>query len=136
VSLKAAQQGLAGLIGAALVSGCTSPGYFTTDELITVTETSTTWLPTATTITSVTNPVTTMLGDGVYRVGKDVAAGRYATDGAPVQGVTCLWSLLPSEDAPVGKALSGGFAQGPGQLTVSLGDIIATRGGCNWMLTQ
>lgn len=101
-----------------------------------MTETSTQLVPTATTITSVTNPVTTMLGDDVYEVGEDVAAGRYATEGAPLPGATCLWSVLPYEDAPVEKALSGGFAQGPGQLTVSLGDIIRTRGGCKWTLTQ
>jgi hypothetical protein len=133
VDVKRAGHCLVGLVGTAVLSGC-SPDLFETAELITVTETSTQLVPTSTVITSVTNPVSAMLGDGVFEVGEDVAAGRYATIGAPQSGGICVWSLLPYEDAPVEKAVSGGFTEGPGQLTVSLGDIIQTRGGCDWRL--
>lgn len=134
MGIKGAQQSLVGLVGAAVLGGCSSPGFFRTDELITVTETSTRLVPTETVITSMTNPVTKLLGDDVYEVGKDVAAGRYATDGNPVPGASCRWDVLPYQDAPVEKALSGGFTVGPGQFTVVLGDIVRTRGGCEWTL--
>ena len=127
---------LAGLVGTAVLSGCSSPDLFETAELITVTETSTRLVPTSTVITSVVNPMTMILGDGVYEVGEDVAAGRYTTSGPRVPGGICVWSWLPYEDAPVEKAISGGFTEGPGQLTVSLGDILQTRGGCDWRLTS
>lgn len=134
--MTGAQRGVAGFLGAAMLTGCSSPGFFRDDELITVTETSTKLVPTATTITSTTNPVTAMPGDAVYEVGKVVAAGRYATTGSPTPGAACRWTLLPYKDAPFEKALSGGFTIGPGELTVVLGDIIRTEGGCIWTLTQ
>lgn len=104
--------------------------------MLTVTETATKLVPTATTITSTTNPVTVLAGDGVYEVGKVVAAGRYATTGAPTPGASCRWSLLPDKGAPFEHALSGGFTNGPGDFTVFLGDIIRTEGGCVWTLSQ
>lgn len=118
------------MVGTAVLSGCSSPDVFETAELITVTETLTRSEPTS----NVVKPVATMLGDGVYKVGEEVAAGWYVTTGAPVPGTACRWYLLPYEDAPLEQALSGGFTDGPGHLTVSVGDIIKTRGGCDWQL--
>ena len=123
-----------GLVSTAMLSGCSSSDIFETAELITVTETTIRLVPTSTAITSMVNPVPMMLGDDVYEVGNDVVAGRYTTTGPSASGGSCAWSLLPSKDASVETAISGGFTQGPGQLILSLGDIIQTHGGCEWRL--
>ncbi|MDF2824876.1 MAG: hypothetical protein K0R68_2284 [Mycobacterium sp.] len=132
---KAAQQGFAGVVGVAVLTGCSSPGFFRTDELLTVTETSTKLVPTATTITSAANPVTRIGGEGTFGVGDDVAAGRYTTDGPRSPGGICLWRVLPQRDSAPEQAVYGGFAEGPGQFTVSLGQIVQIQGDCIWTLT-
>lgn len=134
MTTSAVHRNLATLLCAATLPGCGSTDVFATEELITVTETSTKLMPTDTTITSATSPATAMVTFDTYRVGEDIAAGTYATAGPKLPGSTCTWEILPAVDAHPDQALAFVMLVGPARLVVTLGDIVRAGGACEWTL--
>jgi hypothetical protein len=73
-------------------------------------------------------PATTV-GDGVYQIGADVAAGRYKTTG-PSDGMPCYYAILNSTSAT--DIATNNVLQGAGYLTAPAGKYPQLTGGCTW----
>ena len=99
--------------------------------------------PTTTSRQSVAAPVTTTppaaktpkttIGDGIFAVGSDVAAGTYATNGPRSDMGMCAWTFLPYKGAGLDEAEGGSSTMGPGYMQLDEGQIVQTIG-CTWTL--
>jgi hypothetical protein len=78
--------------------------------------------------------VATSVRDGTYKVGKDIAAGRYKTVGPPTNATirNCRWESAKDDSGELGSIISSGDTQGPGSVTVKAGEYFQTAGGCTW----
>ena len=78
--------------------------------------------------------VATSVRDGTYKVGKDIAAGRYRTVGPPTNATTrnCRWQSAKDDSGELRSIISSGDTQGPGSVTVKAGEFFQTSGGCTW----
>ena len=78
--------------------------------------------------------VATSVRDGTYKVGKDIAAGRYKTVGPPTNATlrNCRWQSAKDDSGELGSIISSGDTQGPGSVTVKAGEYFQTAGGCTW----
>lgn len=70
----------------------------------------------------------TEFADGTFKVGFDVAAGRYRTPGPAVAGAGCVWSRT----RPGGAILARGTALGPIVVTLRAGDLMTSTGCKPW----
>jgi len=73
-------------------------------------------------------PATTMQS-GTYQVGTDVVPGRYKTPGASY----CYWARLKDDSGNFESIITNGSLNGPGSLTINVGEFIELSGDCIWM---
>jgi hypothetical protein len=75
----------------------------------------------------------TLISDGTYQVGVDMAAGRYKTPG-PTDDLfrNCYWQRTRDDSGQFGSIIANGNTQGPGSVTVKTGEFFQTSGGCTW----
>jgi hypothetical protein len=67
--------------------------------------------------------------DGLYRVGVDIAAGNYHTDG----GANCYWERLNNLSGGFTAIISNGEPTGPATVRVIASDkAFSVHGGCTW----
>ncbi|MDF3308695.1 hypothetical protein P3H15_27130 [Rhodococcus sp. T2V] len=88
--------------------------------------------PVTTTAPPVKTPKTT-IGDGIFAVGSDVAAGTYSTQGPRSDMGMCAWTFLPYKGAGLDEAQGGSSTMGPGYMQLDEGQIVQTIG-CTWTL--
>jgi hypothetical protein len=68
-------------------------------------------------------------GDGLYRVGIDIAAGNYRTNGGP----NCYWERLNNLSGGFTAIISNGEPTGPTTVRVNSSDkAFSVHGGCTW----
>lgn len=72
-------------------------------------------------------------GDGIWRVGIDIQAGTYSTDGSDF----CYWERSSGFGGTINEIISNETLTGPGVLTVSPSDAGISSSGCGtWVLQQ
>lgn len=74
------------------------------------------------------------IGDGTYRVGRDLKAGTYTTT-VPADSFGCYWARLKDFDGELGSiAANGDLSPGAkGRMTVKATDKgVEFTGGCKW----
>ncbi|MDP8929353.1 MAG: hypothetical protein M3O70_12480 [Actinomycetota bacterium] len=73
----------------------------------------------------------TSFSDGVHKVGEDIAAGSYKTDGdGGIMG--CYWARLKNDSGEFDAIIANQIVQGPSRVTVKTGEYLETSGGCNY----
>ena len=81
-----------------------------------------------------TNGPATTFSDGTHKVGEDIAAGQYKTDGPPASNVmgTCYWARNNDASGEFDSIISNELVQGPARVTVKTGEYVNAAGGCTW----
>ncbi|MDP8930105.1 MAG: hypothetical protein M3O70_16435 [Actinomycetota bacterium] len=76
----------------------------------------------------------TSFEDGTHKVGEDIAAGQYKTDGPPASNVMdmCYWSRNRDATGEFASIITNGIVQGPARVTVKSGEYLDVSGGCTW----
>jgi len=75
-----------------------------------------------------TPPVKVAFSDGTYRVGSEIKAGTYHTDGGD-----CYWERDRNSSDPLNKIIDNDNITGPTTIDISGSDYaFNTTGGCDW----
>jgi hypothetical protein len=118
------------------VAGCgttktvtvTAPPSVVTAPAVTVTVTQTVTQTQDVTPTANAQGQATTISDGVWVVGKDMAAGTYHTSGG--SGAQCYYALLRSSNTQ--DIITNNISAGPQTLTTSGAYAVDLSGGCTW----
>ena len=73
--------------------------------------------------------------DGTFKVGADIKAGTYKSDGK-TNSISdfCYWARSTDDSGEISSIIANSFAEGPGRVTVKPGEYLTTSGGCTWRL--
>lgn len=84
-----------------------------------------------------TGPATSFR-DGTYKVGSDIEAGTYKTDGVSATGEAdgCYWERARNDSGEMSAIITNNFNQGPDRVTVNTGEFFKVNGGCKWKLVR
>lgn len=84
-----------------------------------------------------TGPATSF-GDGTRKVGPDIAAGTYKTDGEShgFGDQSCYWARSRNDSGELNAIIANDFSNGPMRFTVRTGEVVQTSGGCEWKLVR
>lgn len=96
---------------------------------VTTTETVTAVAAPAPSVGAVGGGTVGSFSDGLYRVGIDIAAGNYHTDGGP----NCYWERLNNLSGGFTGIIANGEPTGPTTVRVNSSDkAFSVHGGCTW----
>ena len=80
----------------------------------------------------VSAPVSSLIEDGTFAVGTEIAPGVYASAG-PVEGETCYWRRIGADNVTLNNALTSQ----PQLIAIEATDVAFKTRGCQpWQLTQ
>ena len=99
------------------------------------TKSSTSPSPPASASTSATTPKgpKTSFGPGKYKVGTDIAAGSYATDGPADSAIpNCYWARERNNSGSLNAIIANDNTTGPTSVTVNAGEYFETTGCKTW----
>lgn len=76
--------------------------------------------------------------DGFFLVGTDVVAGTYRTDGKShaTFDQPCYWARMKDDSGSMDAIIANDLNEGPGRVTVHVGEYFKTSGECDWKLVR
>lgn len=93
-------------------------------------------LPASTITSTVTATVTpgaaSAFGEGIYKVGTDIPAGRLKTAGSDF----CYYARLKNDSGDFNAIIANNNLSGPGTVSVKSGEFFEVKGTCQWAVTK
>jgi hypothetical protein len=72
-------------------------------------------------------------GDGTYKVGDDIPAGSFRTEGSTDENFgSCYWARLSDDSGGVDAIITNDFFSGPGRVSIKPGEFVQFSGHCSW----
>lgn len=72
-------------------------------------------------------------GQGTYKVGKDVQAGTYRTDGPSSADMpNCYWARAKDASGELTSIIANDLPMGPASVTLKSGEYVSTHGCKDW----
>jgi hypothetical protein len=73
------------------------------------------------------------IGDGTYKVGRDIAPGTYRTEGPTSESIGyCYWARLADASGKLSAIIANGNAAGPAYVTLKRGEYFETNACHTW----
>ena len=84
--------------------------------------------------TSQPKPKSDTYEDGAFKVGTDIPAGTYKTDGPPEHSyVGCYWERSADASGELDKIIANDYIDGPSMVTIKPGEVVKFTGNCTWI---
>jgi len=77
-------------------------------------------------------PAAASIGEGIYKVGDAIPAGRYKTEGAS----SCYYARLKNDSGDFSAIIANNNLTGPGSTTVKAGEFFEISGSCKWTVVK
>jgi hypothetical protein len=77
-------------------------------------------------------PAAASIGEGIYKVGDAIPAGRYKTEGAS----SCYYARLKNDSGDFSAIIANNNLTGPGSTTLKAGEYFEISGGCKWTVVK
>lgn len=118
-----------------LVVGCLVVTACAKEDAATTGTTATGGSPATTTSPAPPGPKTSFRGEGIYRVGADIAPGTYVSAG-PTGSGSCYWARLSNLSGD-DNLLANDISEGPSTVEVLESDVALQTKGCQqWKLAE
>lgn len=121
--------GVAVIVGVSVAStGTNSPGYSTVTEK-----------PAKKKAAKEDTGPFTSFKDGTFKVGTDIKAGSYKTNGkSGYDGPSdyCYWQRSSDDSGELDSIIANSVQKGPGRFSAKVGEYVTTSGSCTWKLVR